>query len=341
MKLLIKTIACMCVTVTAAVTLVLAQHPDAGTEIFDFLDLNYDARSVSMAGASAALPNDCYGMFSNPAALGFTAVSQAMVGYRQVGAGIFGAPLVYAVPVPGKGTFGFSAVGLTSGAVQVTDLRGDGPPELTGNVARADYYSGNIAWARKIGDDLAAGVSVKGLYNYLSDGADYWSADGFAVDGGLQYRSFNSRLMYGFVLHNIGLLRSGYEDDDRYPLPASVEIGVSYVPRYISMLRLSLDLNKKMNDYLLFEPGVECEVVPGQMMVRIGWAKSWRDMESFLNKLQGETESVYYRTYRATFCLGVGLLTELIDRKLKLDAGIEFSDAQIAPALVFSMISEL
>jgi hypothetical protein len=318
-----------------------AQHRDAGTEIFPFLNLNYDARTVAMAGAAVAMPNDCYGLFTNPASLGFITTAQPIAGYRQVGAGIFGSPLAYARPVAGRGTFAVGAIGLTSGAVDVKDIGPDGSEFEPGLHARSDYYAGNVSWAMKISDDIAVGATVKGVYNYLNDGVDHWSADGIVLDGGMQYRSSNSRLMYGFVVHNIGLLRSGFGDDDTYPLPAAVELGVSYVPRDLSMLRLSLDLNKKRNDYLLFEPGLELEILKRQMLVRGGYAVSWRDLQAFGSNLKGEPEEDYFRTNRATLCLGIGVITELIDRTMKIDAGVEFSDALAAPALVLSLLADL
>jgi hypothetical protein len=318
-----------------------AQHLEAGTEIFPFLNLNFDARSVAMAGASAAMPNDCYGIFSNPAALGFVTTAQPIAGYRQISAGVFSAPLAYARPVAGMGTFAAGAIGLTSGAMNVTDIAPDGTPLETGDLARSDNYAGNVSWAAKISDDIAAGITIKGVYNYLSDGVDHWSADGVVFDGGMQYRSSNSRLMYGFIVHNIGLLRSGFVDDDTYPLPAAVELGVSYVPLDLSMLRLSLDLNKKINDYLLFEPGFELEVIESQLLIRGGYAVSWRDLQAFGSNLKGEQEENYFRTNRATLCLGIGVITELMDRIMKLDAGVEFSDALAVPALVLSLLTDL
>lgn len=317
-----------------------AQSRDAVTEIFPFLNLNYDARSVAMAGASAAIPNDGYGIFANPAALGFINAPQVIFGYRQVGVGIFGAPVAYARPVPGRGTFACGAVGLTGG-VEVTDIGHDGSEFEPGLHARSDNYAGNVSWAMKISDDIAAGATVKGVYHYLSDGIDHWSADGVVFDGGVQYRSFNSRLMYGIVVHNIGLLRSGYLDDDSYPLPSAVELGISYVPRDLSMLRFSLDLNKKINDYLLFEPGFELEIIERQLLVRGGYVVSWRDLQAFGSNLKGEPDENYFRTNRATLCLGMGVITELIDRTMKIDAGVEFSDALAAPALILSLLADL
>ena len=82
-----------------------AQDRDAGTTIFDFVNINYDAQKVALAGAAVALPNDCYGIFSNPAALGYINNMQAVIGYRPLGVGIFGAPLAYALPERRKRRF--------------------------------------------------------------------------------------------------------------------------------------------------------------------------------------------------------------------------------------------
>ena len=317
-----------------------AQHKDAGTEIFPFLNLNLDARSIAMAGASAAIPNDGYGAFTNPASLAFITTGQPVIGYRQVGVGIFCAPIAYARPVEGAGTFAVSGVGM-SGGIDVMDIGPDGTPFEAGLRARSDNYTGALSWASKVNENVAAGITLQGVYSYLTDGSENWSSDGIVLNGGIQYRSWNSRVVYGLTVHNIGLLRSGYEEDDSYPLPAAVELGVSYVPQYLSMLRISLDLNKEFHDYLLFEPGLEIDLIPRQLIARFGYALSWRDFEAFFANLKGEPEDHYYRNNRATFCGGVGIVTELIDRTVRLDAAVEFSDAFAPPALVISMLTDL
>jgi hypothetical protein len=245
------------------------------------------------------------------------------------------------MPITDRGIITLGIMGLTSGSMIVTDIGPDNTPLETGIRARADYYTGTISWAKKISEGLAAGVTVKGVYNYLSDGIDHWSADGVVFDAGAQYRGWNSRLIYGFAVQNIGFLRSGYSGDDTYPLPSAVELGVSYIPKYISSMRLSLDLNKKANDYLLFEPGAEVELLKNQLMLRGGYAVSWRDLDAFIANLKGESDKSYYRSDRAALCLGMGVLTEFIDRLVRLDAALEFSDFQVVPALVVSLYTDL
>ena len=49
--------------------------------------------------------------------------------------------------------------------MKVTDIGPDGTPLETGTLARSDNYAGYVSWAAKIGDDIAAGISIKGVYN--------------------------------------------------------------------------------------------------------------------------------------------------------------------------------
>ncbi|MBN2037706.1 MAG: PorV/PorQ family protein [Chitinispirillaceae bacterium] len=329
------------VTAIVACTGGRAQLPEAGTEIFSFLNLNYDARSVSMAGASVAAPNGIYGMFINPASLSFTRGSMVMAGYRDVGQGVFGAPLAYALPQSRYGIFAVGAQGLTSGLIEGIDIGPDGSEVPTGFSARADYYAGSLTWSRKVTEFFTGGLTVKGIYNLLSDGFDTWSAEGIAFDAGLQYRYLDGRLMYGLVARNVGFLLSGYEDGDAYPFPTALEMGVSYVPQYLQTLRLFLDLNKMRNHYLLFEPGVEFELIKDQMLVRGGYAVSWRDLEYFIDKLGGETGTTYHRSTRAALCMGAGFAADLIDRRVRMDVGVEFHTAQNMPALIATVMMEL
>jgi hypothetical protein len=317
-----------------------AQNSGAGTTIFEFLNIPYDARSVAVSGATVALPNDLYGILGNPAALGFVTSSQAIVGYRPIGSGVFGAPVAYALPKGDKGVFAVSLAGLTTGNMDATEIGPDGAPVPNGT-ARADYLAGTFAWAKKMNEYLAAAVTAKGIYNYLGSSYDHYSADGFAFDGGVQCRFLNSRLIYGLVIRNVGLLRSGYTNDDHYALPAAMELGISYVPRYIDGLRIAFDMNKKKGDYLTFTPAAEVEILKNQMVVRGGFGFSYQDWLYAKDFLTGDADPNYIKSNRTTLCLGVGFMTEILQRKVSLDAAIEFSDGQSMPMLAISMLTNI
>jgi hypothetical protein len=317
-----------------------AQRSEEVKVLFDFVNINCDARSVALAGASAALPNGCYGIFSNPASLGFVSGMQAVVGFRPRGDGILSAPVAYALNREGIGTFGAGLYGLTSGNVAVFNESG---VLLAGQFSRVDNIAGSAAWARRIGEYFSAGAAFKGFYTAISgyeEGrAVRWSADALALDCGLQCSMMNSRLVYGFVARNIGFVRSGFEKgDDGYSLPSGVEIGVSYVPRGIEGLRLIADLGKKKNYDLTVTLAGEFEAIQSQLIVRAGYSLSWSDLKDFRNTLIGESDDSYRRTNMVGLCLGAGFKTEIVNRKVQLDAALEFISLTLAPVIVISML---
>jgi hypothetical protein len=318
-----------------------AQHLGSGTTLFDFVNISYEAREVALAGASVSLPDDGYGIFTNPAALGFVGTMQAVVGYRPLGVGVFGTPLAYVLPYRGNGVFGIGFCGLTGGITNPTDVGPDGGPLFLSGEARVDYVAGIVSWAKRVNEYLSAGVTAKGMYTYLKGVDEYWSADGVAFDGGLQCRFLNSHLIYGLVVRNIGISWSGFESGDDYSLPLAVQIGVSYVPRHIENLRVVLDINKTRNDYLTFKFGGELEIIKNQMTLRAGYSLNWRDLQSQVKVFRGEADDGYYKSNMTGLCLGAGFITEVIQRKVQLDVAAEFLTSSVLPALVVSALIDI
>jgi hypothetical protein len=317
-----------------------AQHENAGSSGFDFLNLNYDARAVALSGAIAALPNDLYGLFTNPAAIAYLGTSQVVVGYRPIGAGIFGVPVAYAKPKEGKGVFAFGVSGLSTGSFSATGIGPDGSMVSIGT-GRADYIAANVAWARKLNNFCGVALSAKGIYNYLGTSEDHYSADGFAFDGGVQCRFMNSRLIYGLVIRNIGYQWSGYTENDRAPLPAGIDLGVSFIPRNFETLRLAFDIDKRRGDYLTFRPGAEWELIKNQLVARLGYSFSYSDFLYVTDILAGKENPDYIKSNRTTFCLGAGFITKLFERTTRFDAAVEFADSQPLPVLVASILTDL
>src|SRR5664279_2607104 len=118
--------ACNFFIVTGFISAVSAQHTGAGTEVFDFLNIRYDARTAGMSGASVAMPNDLYGTITNPSAVGYIENKQVVVGNRSDAAGVWAYPLAYALPEKDMGVFAVSLVALTTGNIAVTDRGYDG-----------------------------------------------------------------------------------------------------------------------------------------------------------------------------------------------------------------------
>ena len=286
-----------------------------------------------MGGASVAMQNDIYGIFSNPAAIGYVNQTQIMAGYRQIIMDVWGAPLG-AVHPASRGVFGVSLITMTTGDFNIIDYKGD----LTGERARSSYTAGALSWGMPLYDNLSIGATLKAVYHNL-EADDRYSADGFAIDCGVQYRLNNGRLIYGAVLRNFGFVRSGYLNEfNEYPFPYGVEAGVSYVPRHFSGLRIAFDVNKIKGDYLNFEPGFEYTLL-NNVFLRGGYSFSFRDLENAIEALRGERDENYQKSSINTLSLGGGLAAVVDGVDLKLDMAFQFYSDLSRPSFILSVIA--
>ena len=320
----------------AFISYICAQHPDAGTPAFPFLNMNYDARTVGMGGAGAAMPNGIYGVLSNPAAAGYNAGSiQIMGGYRQVIFDVWGGPLGMTYPLPANFVIVPHLITLTTGDFDVIDENGI----TTGERARSSYTAFGIGGARAFGGGISAGVTLKGMYHYIATGEESYSADGFALDCGVQRRLNNGRLIYGAALRNFGFMRSGYLDGwNEYELPYGIEAGISYVPRHIRNLRAAIDINKYNGDYANFEPGLEYTVLANTLVVRAGYTFSSMDFQKLLEVFRGERDESYLKTNVNTLSMGFGVATAVDGVDIKLDAAVQFYTGVLSPSLIVSLL---
>jgi len=310
------------------------QNADAGTVAFPFLAMSYDARSMAMGGAACAVQNGLYGVLSNPAAAGYVNSTQIMAGYRQVMMDVWGYPIGIAAPSK-RGVFSPYLIALTSGDFNVIDEDGI----LTGDRARSSYTALGVGWARTIGSNIAVGAALKGAYHYIGAGEESYSADGFALDLGMQYRQRNDRAAYGIALRNLGFMRSGYWNGwNEYEMPYGVEAGVAFIPKHIPDLRVAFDVNKFNGDYMNFEPAFEYTVVSKIFWVRGGYAFSMMDVEKMLDVFRGERDDTYQKSSVNTLSLGVGVAAVADNVDLKLDAAMQFYTDISSPAVIVSLL---
>jgi hypothetical protein len=318
-----------------------AQHQDAGTTAFPFLTMGYEARSVSMAGAAVGMPNDIYGVLSNPASIGYIGYvsgnrMQIMGGYRQVIMDVWGGPLGISFPTSAGFVIAPYMLALSTGDLDVIDESG----VATGERAYSSYTALGLSAAKVFGGDVSVGASFKWMYHYLGAGAnESYSADGFAFDLGVQRRADRGRLVYGAVLRNWGFVRSGYLNEwNEYELPYGIEFGVSYTPRHIANLRVAVDVNKYNGDYMNVEPGFEYTILSNILFIRGGYAFSSMDFEKALEVFRGERDDAYQKSNTGTFSLGLGIAGTMDNVDIKLDAAVLFNSDIAAPSFILSLL---
>jgi hypothetical protein len=118
-------------------------------------------------------------------------------------------------------------------------------------------------------------------------------------------------------------------------------MGVSYVPLYMDNMRVIIDINKKRGDYLAFKPAAELEIIRNQLTLRAGYSFSWRDIQAFKDLLGGNGDDNYYKSNMVGLCLGIGLCSEIAERKVAIDAAFEFLTIPLPPSLVISARTNL
>lgn len=324
----------------AGINNVCAQHKDAGTTAFPLLNTKYDARTIAMAGASVAMANGLYGVFTNPSSfVQDTGKMDAFLGYNFITDGIWGIPLALSRSFDKYGSFAISLFSVTSGDITVTDENN----KQTGGVARWDFLTGGITWGYRISTKLSVGASLNGVYERaVNDKHIAYSADGIMCNLGVQYYLSNNRLILGLVLKNAGFMINSYSSgSDRAALPLTIEGGISFVPKNVPRLRIALDVNKSVGDYINFEPAFEYNIYRKMLFARLGYAFSQKDAMNVVHILQGEENPDYVKSNMAGLCVGTGLITAIKEREVKLDFGMQFQTFQTTPSLNISALVDL
>jgi hypothetical protein len=314
-----------------------AQNSNAGTLPFDFLRLDYDARTVAMGGASVAMPNGLNGAFLNPASCGFITKQQAMAGYRWIFMDVWGGPVGYALPYKNLGVFSVNAEYVSEGYLDGIDEN----MNYTGVRWNQSSFTGGVSWAKVVLDSFSVGAGIRGIHDYIGSSTSHTAADAIAFEAGGQYRMPGSRLILGCAIRNAGFMLSGYTSaTDTLALPLSLAIGVSYRPLYLPGVRVALDLQKSIDDYLNYKPGIEVAVYQNYLFVRGGYTFSEQDLEAAINEFKGESNSTYIKSNSSGLSLGIGLNAPVNGVNTVIDAAYLFRVNDPDPSLLVNALFE-
>jgi hypothetical protein len=301
-----------------------AQDDHAGERPFSFVNLDFDARSMAMGGASIALPNDAIGVFTNPAGAGFITQRQAVAGFRSVIQDVYGGPLAYVMPYSSYGTFGINLMTVSYGTVPGMDLGPDGQPLATNVTWNAYSVAGQVSWSKIVWEQLALGVALRGLYERIASSSNGFAWNAACALAGLQYRMNDSRLIFGLVLSNAGFMTSKLASDLK--LPITLTAGVSYVPYYLPTVRVALDMQQTADAVLMYKPGLEFNIYKKYFFGRLGYRFSERDLEEVLKQARGESAGGYQKTTWYGPAFGVGFVTDVQRSVLDIDAAVQLID---------------
>jgi hypothetical protein len=316
-----------------------SQSDLAGTRAFPFLNLDYDSRTIAMGGVSIAMPNDVYGIVSNPAAAGYITKRQAVCGYRSIVDDVWGAPLGFAMPYKNYGVFGIHLVDVSFGSLQEKVENLDGTPLETGVTWKSYAVAGGLTWSKIVWENLSLGGSLNGIYHYIGSKNEYYSANAVALQAGMQYRWLDSRVIAGLALNNAGFMVAEYSDQtENLKLPFSVSAGVSYSPEYVPNLRIAVDLQQPADGALVYKLGGELAIYKKYFLVRAGYSFSEPDLEAQLKVLKGESNDSYQKSNWAGLSFGVGFNTTIGVTDVGIDAAVQLLN-DMDPAFGISLMA--
>jgi hypothetical protein len=175
-----------------------------------------------------------------------------------------------------KGVLSFSVMNMSFGEIQITTV--DNPDNNPG-VYKPSYLNINLAYAKAFSNSIYGGLNVK----IISESIDDASAEGVAIDAGVQYITGDKeQIKFGVALKNWGPnmkftgdglsfrgIIPGHGDDNdlftveqrsqSYELPACLRIGASYDFLIGDMHRITLAGNFNSNSFTkdLFTLGLE------------------------------------------------------------------------------------
>lgn len=318
-------------------------HPKAGSKFFPFLKLAYDARTAGMNDISSPLPNQLYSAVTNPAALGYVNQMQAMLSYNPLLLDLRSGALSFAHPFLTRGVWAITLVYLSSGVFD--ELLDQNKNPIEGRI-HPYSISGGITWAAVFAHSFSFGVTAKGIYDKLSDRVNdeigTYAADGFAMDIGCQYRTLSSRLIYGFLVQNLGFVRSSYSENiPPSGLPVSFSTGISYVLRNFPSIRTAFEIDKTADAFLEYKAGVEIDVYKKYMQLRGGYRFSHRDLQHFFDLVKSDAPDNYQKTNAAFLCAGIGIHAPLQSVDIQMDIALTLRTSGIDPGTAFSILIEM
>lgn len=238
----------------------------AGISALTFLKIDVSPRTAGMAGCGVAISGDGYSTQVNPAQLvdleGFSLAASNTFWV----AGINHAYASAALPTKRAGVFGFSAISLSTGAME---RRTEYQPDGTGEYFYASNTAIGVTWAKQLTEQFSWGVTAK----YVNERLAEYTANTGVIDLGLLYKTDVKDLKFAVMLQSFGLnskLRGNYVPDGstvtaldlkNYPAPTVFQLGASMIPfkKENQSLTVGLQLNHPNDNAENIRIGLEYE----------------------------------------------------------------------------------
>lgn len=218
---------------TAAASAVYSQ---TGTT-YNFLKLDVDARSSSMAGSFLTAENDVNVLFYNPAGIATIEKPQISAGFFKYLLDINSGNAAFAMKYRDYGYFSAGIRYINYGSFDKYDENFNN----TGTF-NANDLALSVGYANVYDEKLFYGANAKFIYSNI----DEYTSTGLAVDLGLMYKITDYDVNFGISLLNLGTQMSSYIDT-KENLPLELRFGGSVKLKYLP-LNFNFALNNLVED---------------------------------------------------------------------------------------------
>lgn len=306
------------------------------TNAFDFLNVQLDARSIGLGGASSLIPGPGTAHWGNPALLS---------AYEKISFGGAFSPYLADVSVGGAtGSYRFkngimiapSFTYLSVGTIDGYDQSGD---KLVDEIAPFSLEAG-VAVSYKLFSLLSSGLSVSVAYENLTSEiiglTSDVSASALLFDGGIYYNP-TDRVAMSAGFRDLGFFMKRYEDD-KSDLGASIYSGIRYNSRGVVRVNALMELEKDFYTPLVFYPGLEFLLYRDIAAFRIGTSFNTKDIGHFFDVLggSGDEKHEYSKSDFQIISLGGGVKVPVKENTIFFDFATKILSDGMGLAMFFS-----
>lgn len=179
--------ACLMAGHLCLASLLLLLHTPAGLaveDLYSFTRMGFGARALGMGGAHAAIADDAFSTFWNPAGLGYAQGHQVGAMYANVfNFNTTFSEISYLVPVTDHSTSGFDLKILKTDSIPVTRLDGNFRP-IIDSYTEDSAMEFKLSYGYRFSPGFSSGFNIK----YIHESAASLTGKGWGLDWGFQYR---------------------------------------------------------------------------------------------------------------------------------------------------------
>ncbi len=191
----------------------LASAQSVGTTTADILKVNQGVRPAGMAGVFTAMGDDAYSVEYNPAGIAKVTASQLLLSHLDSLADISYEYLTFATA---WGAESAVEAAFTYRHMPPIDNQNGNPP------ANSQDLLGALSYARKLGDNIRIGLSLKYLQSTLAQ----YTTGGVMGDLGLQLDRLPLGIKAGLAIQNLGPGMTFNPASSADPLPMFIRLGL-------------------------------------------------------------------------------------------------------------------